>query len=321
MALPTLLKTWQLAHTTIPTQGSSLANMQHTLRVGIVNVLLAMTTNPPTVKGSSDSTTAAMDNTNRWSADNKLVWANAGSAHSWIVLQFLNGWQMMIDLSNTTTTIMTVFYSPSAGFTGGSTTAAPTATDQFASPFGTTWMNTSTDTQRVCHVWMPTDATGFRVLVYKTNILESYWQIETPVNTTTGWVTPMVAFVGAFTLLQKPLYGDLSQGTGFTYQGKGPNSPFFVAFELTTEGAGTSGAIGQVQTTANGIDGSWPMTTIGIYTTTTANVGLQGRLADCWFGSTTRNTGDFYPSGVTNQFVQIGNLIWPWDGTTTLVTA
>lgn len=39
------------------------------------------------VVGSSDSTTAGMDATDRWTADNKLVWAAGGVAHSWIVLK------------------------------------------------------------------------------------------------------------------------------------------------------------------------------------------------------------------------------------------
>lgn len=318
--LPTLVKTWQLAHTTILTQGSSTLNMQHTMRVGLVNALLGLATNPPVVKGSSDGTTAAMDNTNRWTTDAKLVWAATGTNHSWIVLQFAPGWQMLIDLNATSIGTLTVSVSASAGFTGGSITTAPVASDSWSSPFNGAWTNTTSDTQRIAHIWMPTDGSAFRALVYKANLLESFFQYETPISTTTGWTGPMVGVGLSLSLLQKPTFSDVAGGA-FAYQGKGPNTPFFMSFELTAEGSGSSGAVCQIQTTANGIDGSWPFSTIGIYSNTSNNVGLHGRLVDCWFGSVTRNTGDMYPLTGASQFVTIGNFIWPWDGTATLVVA
>lgn len=89
-----------------------------------------------TVEGSSDGTTAGMDATDRWSTVTDLTWDTAGNAHSWIVIRSPvnypstgKGIWLMLSCSPTVATqYHNVRITPaSAAFTGGSTTADPTA--------------------------------------------------------------------------------------------------------------------------------------------------------------------------------------------------
>jgi hypothetical protein len=93
-----------------------------------------------TCAGSSDSATAAMDSTDRWGSTfnaAKIVWNNPTVAHSWIVLQSPNDiggsgngtYQLLLACESDDVYTVSVYVSKS-GFTGGSTTARPTATDE-----------------------------------------------------------------------------------------------------------------------------------------------------------------------------------------------
>ena len=76
---------------------------------------------------------------NRWDSDTDLVWANAGTAHSWIVLRLPMRYEasdeayLIIDLvSASADGVNARLYlgSGSGGFTGGSTTARPTTANE-----------------------------------------------------------------------------------------------------------------------------------------------------------------------------------------------
>lgn len=98
-----------------------------------------------TVLGSSDGTTAALDAVDRWSAHTNVVQNNSGSAHSWIVLRCAAlGYDCLIDANSSTTANYRLAFTPSTTpFSGGSTTAGPTSTEEFT--VGTTAVGTSTN--------------------------------------------------------------------------------------------------------------------------------------------------------------------------------
>lgn len=84
-----------------------------------------------TCAGSSDASTAGMDSSDRWGSSfdaTKLVRASGAVAHSWIVLANSGlGCYLLIDW-NTSLDQTCNFTIAKSAFTGGSTTAAPTAT-------------------------------------------------------------------------------------------------------------------------------------------------------------------------------------------------
>lgn len=152
-----LVRTWTATLNSVPSQGTQLAQARAVLRAWKDGIKAAGWT----CDGSSSSTAAGMDGTDRWAADSNLVWNGAGSAHSWIVLKSptnypstgKNIW-LLIALSAgsgasnaTTRTAYIRLVWASAAFTGGSTTADPTlptnyreiASQQFIKGDGTTF--------------------------------------------------------------------------------------------------------------------------------------------------------------------------------------
>lgn len=93
-----------------------------------------------TCAGSSDSATAGMDATDRWTGTydaTKLINAAPGTDHSWMVLQHPTlGWQVCIDYTGAQYQLSFVY--SLAGFTGGSITNRPTATDEVQNA---SWVN------------------------------------------------------------------------------------------------------------------------------------------------------------------------------------
>lgn len=168
MALPALQKTWQggttLGGVDLVNQLISQANSEATARFALFAIKQALTTfnlNPWTVVSSSDSVTA--DNTDRWLDEGDLVFrVLGGGVHSWIVLQQANVnplFQVCFALSNILASDpnrqhLWIVVSPAAGFTGGTITDRPTATDEVEiNTEGSSWlgsMTTGVDTRLSC---------------------------------------------------------------------------------------------------------------------------------------------------------------------------
>jgi hypothetical protein len=84
--------------------------------------------------GSSNSVAAALDGVDRWTTIANVIWANAGTAHSWIVLQNTTlGYQVCIDASSAGSTVIE-FSATEIGtpYTGGTTLNRPTSAREFA---------------------------------------------------------------------------------------------------------------------------------------------------------------------------------------------
>jgi hypothetical protein len=173
MTLIALAKTWDIDPNNVG--GISQANRndhQHTL----FQIKQALTgagelTNPMTVVLSSDGATA--DASDNWLAFDDLDWNTAGTPHGWIVLQMgAGGAQILWDLNNVNERLMTTLWSPADGFTGGTTSARPTATDE--QPINLTittqgWLGQNTGVGHyVVSVWGSTDGESYRVVTRRT---------------------------------------------------------------------------------------------------------------------------------------------------------
>jgi hypothetical protein len=58
------------------------------------------------------------------------------------------------------------------------------------------------------------------------------------------------------------------------------------------------------------------MMQLGMVSVTAAHRGRHGTFFDLWAGLDNLADGDTYPNDASNQFVQIGPLIYPWNGST-----
>jgi hypothetical protein len=337
MPLPTLSKTWQLSiNQTVTAQGSVNATAQRILRT-IKNLMKGFGSSPWTCSGSSNAggTTgsptgsAAMDGVDRWTTDADLVGTPAGSnsRHGWIVLRqtgIATNYEICWDIFTTSQpNTMVAIISPSAGFTGGSATARPTATDEIVI-FGTenpstpaSW-GSGVDAQHQIHVWQSSDGQCTRIVVWRASTnLCTFWLFDKPTDTVSNWTNPGVSGMYA-----------VGSGIAITYANLSPNSTFksrsssTVTFTPKFSGeSDTNGLLANttdIGTIANDFDGNWPFFPIGLYSTNAGSKGRIGNIFDLWWRPSGVSSGDTFPNNAsTRQFIAMGPLILPWTGDST----
>jgi hypothetical protein len=209
MALPVLAKTWEFnVNNTIV--ATSRYNFYRTVLLFIKNTFIGFTNNPWTVVGSSDGISADdIPNTSNdyWNVISDLDWNTAGNAHSWIVLERVDGAQICLDCNDTTSYPYRIdaYFSPAGTFTGGTTTNRPTYTDAV-------YMSLSEGNAKYfagydaadpilvdmkLHFWHSTDGLITRMVAFSNNVPHTIWRIENIQDPRTGH-TPIPAAAGIF---------------------------------------------------------------------------------------------------------------------------
>lgn len=325
MALPTLDKVWVFPAVSTTGGGVSGPADHRELLHGIKTAFNAAAS-PWTVAGSSNSTVGAMDAVDRLAAAANWIWDAAGTAHSWIVLTSVAGAQICIDCTPLASTVqgpfLTVAYSPGKAFAGGSNINRPVAADEIILLNGVQWCGTDSTTGAfnfVYHVMRSNDGAADRVVIHNNKVPVGFWLLDNVAQQpVVGWATPRVCAVIGGLNLTTPVttYSKLwALAPAKALVGATTCNVYF-----TSDGWGGQGA-GQRLTVANDITSEWPMFSIAFASQT---INGRGRLTgqspthrgcwDLWFGSITPGEGDTYPAGGSNEFVQFGHLIFPWDG-------
>lgn len=324
MPLPVLSKTWQFSvNQAVPAAGS-VELTAAALWLVVKNSLKGFGTLPWSVRGSSDSVAAAMDTTDRWIAAGNLVWANPGAPHSWIVLRqtgVATNFEICIAADAAGYGNVTIAVSAGAGFTGGGTTARPTATDEFVllSSGALGWSNLDAD--HVVHAMQSTDGQCTRVAVWRASTnLCTFLLFDKPANPTTGWTKPSVSIATGITAGYGNTYVALSSLASTIAQGYN-TTPMVLA--LTGEGAVSAGSIlptvvGLGDAT-NDFDNTWPLFPIGLASITANHKGRHGSLFDLWWRPTGVGQADTFPNDVSRQFIAMGDLVLPWNGSVPVI--
>lgn len=321
--LPTLTKTWQFSVNNSTGATGTAIDVNRTWTRTVKDALLAFASNPWTMRYSCNSVTAgtAGDGVDRITTNANLVWANAGSAHSWMVLRqtgIATNFELLISCENANASGATllVVTSPSAGFTGGTTTARPTATDEIAQTNPASAWGITTNTAMRWHLWESTDGQCTRLITCVSGAIYNTIWLDKPSNPVTGWTNPSLSYAaqGATGLSATTLgavAGAFSARIGSTS----------ALLAVSAEGLITSAGSVSFRTNtnwgniANEVSGEWPMLPVGAICVTATVRGRHGTFQDLWTGSGGANTGDTYPSGASNQFAQFDALILPWNGT------
>ena len=323
---PTLVKSYQPAiNPPIIASGTPLTDAR-ALLWAFVHSLLTFGSVPWTCLGSSDGTTAAIDGVNRWVAPSNLVWAASGTAHSWIILKQTGvgaNFQVLISCSNNSFYFLNVTMSPSAGYTGGSTTLDPTATDSVPILTNQSWgCDSGTSATYKLQVMQSTDGAVTRGLIcrYGGNtvggVVCGFVSFELPENPVTGWNFPChgmwLGSTGANNVLT---IGNLYQ----TYSGNGrgvSNMTMIWTVEATN---GTP--ITESLLAPNDLNQKWQLPSVGIWSQTAANRGRHAQLFDIWWSAMNTSTGlGYWPNGAPYDgagpysFAQFGPLVLPWFG-------
>lgn len=354
MPLPTLVKTWQFnCNQLMAAQATNALNAQNVVW-NYKNTLVTFPQNPWQVVRSSNG--AVVSNSDLWTAPGSLAYTTtapsgpdgAGNARSWIVLKNpniggVNGFQILFDmiLQNGESWFGS-FYSPGAGFTGGTTTQRPNATDIRAgqtninfgdkSSNGWAYTNCGIGTQGLINYrlngMMSTDGKCTRLHMVRdaagTTTNQMFMVIDELLNVPAGVEDT------AYVRLASNASNVLAYNNLFTNFIDGAAIDFNIGGN-PTRGNFTKEVAADLQTFANEISNEWPMWPLaGVIdgavdlgstnrdVITPGPYGRVGDFADLWLGSSGVASLDTYPGDGSNQFAQFGLIILPWDGSVPL---
>lgn len=269
------------------------------------------------VLGSSDSVNFNMSGTDLWDVPAKIVHSTGN--HSWIVLQQpLQGsapgyLQVCLDFPFTSSAPAAchVSFSISAGYTGGSISARPTAIDEIV--VNTAEVVSTSGATGSCGVncLKSTDGKVTRMIVTKDGALQpkAYWVFEELADIESYWTSKTVVAVAPLSHA-----GLNSTSNLFNYQGGSNSGKMSWASSNTYALSSSNGP-----TTMNRPDygGAWPVFPCGVFNDVGASRGKLGNFADLWAVSYASPTGEYFAGsgGGDFQYVNIGGLVFPWDGT------
>lgn len=330
MAFPATAKSWQFQVNQTVTLQTSAENQAKQCALQLKNLMKSFSSNPWSVYYSCTATGSgtagsAGDGVDRWSTISDLLSAN-GSKHSWMVMKQAaiggaSGFQVCFDHTGASglAVSQSIIVSFGAGFTGGTTTARPTATDETVIISNAQWYS-GLQAQHIIHAMMSTDGQVTRICMWTggTNLC-TYWEFGKVQNPVTNWSNPSYGEALAATSGYANAVATL-QGTTLRCIGGG-GTPLFSA-GLTYEtfnGSGTGLVRAQnIGTSPNTFDGQWPVLPMGVAASAASNAGRLGNIYDLWWRPTGLVDGDTFPNNdTTRQFVVMGGLIFPWVGDTT----
>lgn len=278
--------------------------------------------NPWTVVASSDSVNADIG-IDHWITPANLIMGYAPTPHSWIVLkQAVTGLQLMFACEGEYYTgYGSVVISCKTGFTGGTINNRPTAGDevdivngQYLAPFGTV------DTTGFLHVWHSTtdgSHTKFAACVGGFTSVFASFDLATA-QTGTTWDAPCTGmYLNGTAGSTICTFDTLKNNANVHFSNNGVAGSLYCACESW------SNTVYPVNfTTAMSTTGTWcaaPITGLWITGGKMVMPSSAGTSAipDILWGCSSIGNGAGYlnPVGGTRDWVQLGNLIVPWDNT------
>jgi hypothetical protein len=243
---------------------------------------------------------------------------NGTGNHSWVVLkQPLQGdgpgfLQVCFDWNSAISYHMSLSFSISAGYTGGSISARPIATDEvvvFSSAQVLDNLNQIGSSGVNC--LKSTDGKVTRIVVTRDTVFptRAFWAFEELIDVEAYWPSKSIVAVC-------PLTHTGVSGTSNIYNRQGG------AHSGRMSWAGvTSYLLSNVSapTTMHRPDGggSWPVYPCGMFNDVGASKGKVGNFADLWAVPYPMPTGEYLAAdgGGDYQYVNIGGLVFPWVGT------
>jgi hypothetical protein len=323
MAIPTKEKTWQAVVVRQLPTGSN----HETCRRLIYALKLAFLTAGWTVARSCNGSSFA--DSDLWDAWSKVTWNVASSARSWIVLRAPVALHptlyLLIETAASEGTHaesprgIYCSYSLGVAYTGGSTTARPTAAGEVVLRTGQRdnvagrWLYNSgaPDLISTFNLAYASDGTAIRCQFCNAAASPTYYSffdLQRAVDLVGGGVWDADPVSGLW--VHQPLYANLNDAASATAKLAGTA----VTAVCATLGWITSMA-GENQLIANEIGGlGWPMTEILLWAQTVGKRGPYGRLRDLFFGSTAISNGTTYPASGDREWVQFGHLVMAWNG-------
>ncbi len=334
MSLPTKSKTYA-TRPSIAAGGTGVVLTDHRdVLLEAMTSLLGTGGSLYTCLGSSDSVTAALDNANRWSGPTKLVWANAPTAHSWIILREATTLQELCFALDTLDGAaqgprMTVVSSPAGtSFAGGTINNRPTAANEIVHLDGEKWLGTSAGSAPFAarvHFIKSSDGMAAQLWIHVSDVPVALWRFDQAQDPVAGWATKQWGLVlgatspGDSVLTTAKLW---SNANVRLRNGATHGIAYLASWGYAAQPAA------QRQQAAGAISGNYKMFPMALFSD---SAGLADQLTgitpgtrgawDMLYGSTARGQPtDYYPADGSKLWVQNGCLISPWDGSVQLTS-
>lgn len=317
MPLPTLEKTWQFDTNNVDAPGASAYENYQRAVFRIKEILTGFATNPWVVVASSNGVVA--NATDNWASYTDIVFSGLGTPHSWIVLSQTGmlGAQLRIACFSPANLATVFTLSPAAIYSGfTSTTTPPAAADEIVPGAGTWFGSFAAPFQSVIHGMQSTDGQCTRIIFCSGGASQGFLSLERIHSPVTGMTNPICGMVRGENGTPVTTVGNLNVNNYF--KGVDAGTPINLSLSMESGYNATMSALFY----QNQISNEWHLANAGFVSNTLPKTGRHGRIADAWFGSSapTITDGSTYPSGVSRQFVQFGQLVLPWDGSVPLMS-
>jgi hypothetical protein len=272
----------------------------------VMRLLLAagVTAGAWTLDYSCNAVTAGVkgDGVNRWFIDGDIV------NNSFAVVTLVGGGQILLHRDGATDGAGSVYWSESVGFTGGTTVARPTASDEQEISQTANWLSTTNGAHTV-HLWVSTEAgkQGVRIAVVNAAVVAGpvlLASVERARTEVAAWVTPNIArwMGGASTFGNR---SDWNATAGWQARVGG------TVRQMLLEGLTPQVAVDP--------DGDRLVEPSGITNGTIGDVGWVDDFFTVDDGVT--NLATFSDPDGARGWVVFDEIVWPWDHTTDLGVA
>lgn len=313
--IPARAKDWDILGNFVQPAGAN--GTQHAAQafVNAKGVVLSFGPTRTLTIGSSDGTTAGMDGVDRISDRTKVV--NGVGAHSWWVFELVaTGQQLCVDFNSATGAyIATMAWSPGGLFTGGSTTARPTATDEIVNRSAADWLIGNANTPLNITGWCSTDGANLTLFFSTTTRLVAGWMLGR-VFDARSWIT-LPFYCSTFS--NGAVDSTFSVATAFQFP-TSANAPSARGLTNTnvklwcTGQIAIGGAFIQSQVlTQNPLSGGWFVEQAGLWNQTAPDSGPWGRLPDHLFTRGPAHASAGVDPGNPNRIaICLGCWLMPW---------
>lgn len=330
--LPVVQKQWQrVFNVDSTTDRKKLILDKKNILCGVAFSGQQITSNAWRVVRSSNASTVA--NSDLWTTTADITLGNAAgtNARSWAILQNALGRQWLWDYRGADTATIFLSMSPSGSFTGGTTTAAPTAADALTKdPLGghTTYdiLNGGKVLQNVLH---SVDGKQTVIFTCQASTRQTLWLFGDTEDAPVDWVHPTIMWAD----------GTATDGSGGSFSNHlvGASGGVHITAEETpgvlanVHFVGESIDVNPLQVTAstinvkNGVTNQFDiLDKCWLASLRDGTWGQLGYWPDMWPTMPTQTgkaTGDHYPADGSRRFVAFNDLVLPWFGAAAMVIA
>jgi hypothetical protein len=309
---PVFAKSWQAPIlVTLPTE--STADLQHqAAAAAMCNALMAPPLNPCVMLRCSDGVAVNTSGTNLIIDKTDIIGSNVGN-RSWWVQQHPSGQQICIAFDATTNPRALTAKFSQAGFTGGTLTARPTATDEYGLASAGSWFSGGSGTGRFQIILLhSTDGKLTYGFILYRGILVSTWWIGEILCRHTAWSPPVIGWVdGAASLTPTTLNTLDFPASSDRIAARAAGGTMFVrATQPYIAGSRLNGA----HATRRSRSKKWQLWPVGAACVNSPRDGVHGRFPDIFHLPDSTPVGQIYrsPDGATALVSIGGSLAIPW---------